>query len=317
MVERDGGRLRMNEVARRIVHAGATGTFTFALSLLAEQDPATSLTLSIVVGGITFLAKLLIDFDDRLMDFERRMDGMHEWQVRQSQDHEAAQLLRAVDACGVSTKSVTDLLAKTALLRDDTGEVVLTFVEHEIARTADLVEELSKGKATYEDGEDQYWILGLTRVARRSIDAISTATVDGHGSGLSHGYWASDKGRRYLKLQADVIQSRGVAVRRLFVLEKTGDLTEPGFLAIFQSQAAVGIDVRTLHIGRIPEVLRSRLDVIIYDGTIVYELLPSPESGPQRGYLMTNLNARSEHVLDRRKTFEDLWALAEPHQVED
>ncbi|MDX6739825.1 hypothetical protein [Actinocorallia sp. A-T 12471] len=307
----DGGRpARVNAVARRIAQAGLTGGFTYLISEIAGQEPAASITLSVLVGGIVFLAKLLIDYEERLIDFDRRLDGMHEWQISQSQDHEAAQLLRAVDNCGVETKAVTGLLTKTAMLGNDAAEVIRTFVEHEIDRTADLVEELSKGKATYEDGEDHNWILGLTRVARHTIDAISTATVDGHGSGLARGYWASDRGRRYLKLQADVIQSRGVAVRRLFVLEKSDDLAEPGFLAIFQSQAAIGIDVRTIHIDQVPEVLRSRLDVIIYDGAIAYELLPSPETGPHRGYLMTNLNARSQHVLDRRKTFEDLWELA-------
>lgn len=292
-------------VARRVIVAVTTGGFAYLVSELAGQQPISGLILAILIGAVVLLTQLLIDFDDRI-------HGIHQWQLNQSHDHEAAQLLRAVDNCGLDTRVVVDLLAKAALVGNDVADVVRAFAEYQICQTAELLEELGKGKASYEDGEDHDWILGLTRVTRRSIDAISTTTVDGSGSGFAKGFWASDHGKRYLKLQAEVIQAHGVSVRRLFILEKPGDLTDSDFLTIVQSQTAAGIEVMTIHLDQVPEVfLQGRLDVIIYDDAIAYELLPAPSASPHRGYLFTNLIAKDQHVLERRNIFNALWSLAE------
>lgn len=300
--------LTTSAVVRRILVATATGGFAFLVSALADQSPISSITLSILIGGVILLTQLLIDF-------EKRVEGIEIRQQSANQINEATQLLQAVGNSALEPTVVTDLLQNTAHFGHHVPTVIRKFAEHEVARVGELLKQLSQGKAIYDDGEDHDWILSLTRVARRTIDATSTTTVDGYGSSFKGGFWASDHGQRYLKAQAEAIQGDNkVVIRRLFILENSDDLSDPDFLSIVQSQAAAGIKVMALHYDQVPAMLLgSRVDVILFDGEIAYELIPAPSSNPQPGYLMTHLITKPQHVTERKTSFESLWALAE-HQ---
>jgi hypothetical protein len=89
-------------------------------------------------------------------------------------------------------------------------------VQSEIDRAALLLRGLGEGQASYA-GEDQDWLLALTRVTANTIDAISTTAVDGGGLDFADSFWKAGLGQRYLGAQRDAT-SRGVKVRRLFIL---------------------------------------------------------------------------------------------------
>ncbi|MEO5876552.1 MAG: hypothetical protein ABIS86_01875 [Streptosporangiaceae bacterium] len=303
--------LASSAVTRKIIGALVAGTIALLGSLFADQSPISALILSVLVGGITLLTQLLVDFEERLHSIEAR-------QYTGSRDAEAAQLIRQVADSALEEEHVTDLLKSLARFNGDVSFTVKAFAELEIARLSELLRQLKSGKAVYEDGEDHDWILGLTTIARDTIDATSTTSVDGYGESFKGGFWASDHGQRYLKAQAEAVKresakrpGENIVIRRLFIMERSDDLVDPDFLAIVHSQTAVDIRVRALHYDQVPPIfLRSSVDFILFDTQIAYELIPAPSSHQQPGYLMTQLLTKRQDVTNRKDRFETLWNLA-------
>ena len=142
------------------------------------------------------------------------------------------------------------------------------------------------------DGEDRDWLLGLTREAEISIDAISLSTVDAGVHGLDGGLWTSDLGIRYLELQREAI-ARKVRIRRIFVFENEEMARDESFQRITQMQRDVGVEVRMLDHQLIPHWMQSMIfDFIVFDGAISYETTPATTfavSQTKPGILRTRL----------------------------
>ena len=142
-------------------------------------------------------------------------------------------------------------------------------------------------------------MLGLTREAEPSINAISLSTVDAGMRGLDGGLWTSDLGMRYLELQREAI-ARKVRIRRIFVFEHEEMAHDETFLRITQMQRDIGVEVRMLDHQLIPDWMRSMIfDFIVFDGAVSYETTPATTftSGQTRpGMIRTRLAPMPERV---------------------
>jgi len=188
-------------------------------------------------------------------------------------------------------------------------------------RVASFVRQLPAGSEITYDGEDRDWLLGLTREAKRSIDAISLSTVDAGVRGLDGGLWTSDLGIRYLELQREAIV-RKVRIRRIFVfVDAEIARDDETFQRITQVQREVGVEVRMLDRLFIPDWMQSIIfDFIVFDGSVSYETNPATAFavGQTRpGILRTLLAPVPGRVRELEERFERLWDAADPDRKID
>ncbi|MDX6739812.1 DUF6879 family protein [Actinocorallia sp. A-T 12471] len=320
----DGG------VGRRVAVSVVLGLFSFGAAVVVDRaaiDDVTvgALILAVLIGGIGFLVQLLVEFEQRLESVERRdqraqaelaagvRSGFAELtgvvEDRFAQSTRASRLLGAVRASAVDDGVVTRLLDNTAMLGVPAPPLVKAMAEAEINRASRFIQQLIQGEVVYADGEDQDWLLGLTRNIAVSLDATSTSLVDGVGTSFDGGFWTSGLGQRYLKAQDDAVE-RGVRIRRLFIMRDYAEFTSPDFLPIAQLQINAGIQVRALQHDQVPRPLRSSLiDFILFDDAIRYEVIPDPSAPGE--FLKTHLTSEPTAVHERRQRFERLWDLAE------
>ncbi len=176
--------------------------------------------LSTFVGGVILVVQFLIDFDRSLHDVEKRQ-ARHAQTVDDTvqkaflEINTATAIYSTIEASPVGS-GIRDLVHSAIRLKDSSPDIALGLARSEIERMARFIYGLGEGQAEYE-GEDQDWLLTLTRTAKQSIDATSTTAVDGGGMDFDDGFWTTALGRRYLGAQRDAA-SHGVTVRRLFIL---------------------------------------------------------------------------------------------------
>ncbi|MGI5165573.1 DUF6879 family protein [Spirillospora sp. CA-253888] len=294
-------------VARRVTIALLTGAFTLGITALAQGElfSVTAVTLSVLLGGITLLTQVLIDFEKAITNVDQAVEE------RFSRASESARLLDAVGASALDGTKVTELLENSARVGPAVPPLLKGVAETEVARTSRFLHQLVGGEVVYDDGEDRDWLLSLTRNARLTIDATSTTTVDGRGPSFADGFWSSDLGNRYLRAQSDAVVRHGVEIRRLFIVKDFEEFNEAPFASIAESQEKAGIKILPLQRDKVPTTLRpSLIDFILFDQVLSYEVIPTPSSSPTPEFLNTRLIRRPEHVTERRACFETLWNLA-------
>jgi hypothetical protein len=183
-----------------------------------------------------------------------------------------------------------------------------------------FMRQLPVGSEIAYEGEDRDWLLGLTREAESTIDAISLSTVDAGVQGLDGGLWTSDLGIRYLELQREAI-NRKVRIRRIFVVVNDEMNYDESFLRVTQMQRNVGIEVRKLDHHLIPAWLQPQIfDFIVFDGTISYETTSAATltvGDTRPGILRTRLAPMPGRVRDLEDQFEHLWKAADPERPVD
>ncbi|GAB2844973.1 hypothetical protein GCM10022221_50350 [Actinocorallia aurea] len=334
----EGPRSRLVDsgVARRVLVSTFLGAFAYAMAVIVDDAKGTNtsisaLVLSVLIGGITFLVQLLVEFERRLDSMEghgqraRRelsaalgegfvaLTGLIE--DRFARFTEESRLLSDVRTSGVDDAVITGLLTNTVLLSRSAPRLVKAMAEDEITRASRFIRQVVNGEVAYLDGEDQDWLLGLTRNISRSLDATSTSVVDGVGLSFDGGFWMSDLGQRYLKAQEDAVEQRGVRIRRLFIMRDYAEFTGPDFLPIAQAQTKAGIQIRAIQHDQVPGPLRSSLiDFILFDGEIRYEAIPDPSA--QGSFLKTLLTTEFGLVQERAHRFDRLWTLAGQQELE-
>jgi len=188
------------------------------------------------------------------------------------------------------------------------------FAEAEIARMSEFLKELGEGSDVTYDGEDRDWLLGLARHARSTIDATSFSTVDAGSNGFDGGFWVSDLGQRYLEVQRDAAQ-RGVAIRRIFILDRPELKDDPAFLGVYRLQVAMNIQVRFLDASTMPAILKIAplFDFILFDDVLSYEAVPAPRvsSAANPNIRNTELVLRRRRVDERIERYKNLWSHAQ------
>jgi hypothetical protein len=215
------------------------------------------------------------------------------------------------DAAGTPPWALADFLEAADAASGSVSPLLWRLARREIERVTSFMRQLPPGQAITYDGEDREWLLGLTREAQTSIEAISLAGPDGFDDGL----WTSDLGVRYLELQRQAIR-RGALVQRIFIFENELLTRDESFLRIAQMQRDTGIDVRVLNFRRIPGWLHGMIsDFIIFDREVSYEMMHgAPLSYTRFPVFRTILEPTPWRVAELREHFKQLWTAAEPER---
>jgi hypothetical protein len=274
------------------------GLITIVSANLSGMKPQDSVQLGALVIGIFVLAMFLIDFEVQLLSLSKSVE-----------------LASFAERSVLDTRLLTDFLeaaGKTATV----NPLLLRLAQSEIRRMTYFVQELPGGREIAYDGEDREWLLGLTKEAQRSVDAISLSTVDAGMRGFDGGLWTSDLGTRYLELQREAV-ARGIIIRRIFVFESEDLADDETFLNITKIQRDVGVQVRMLDHQLIPEWIRSMIfDFIIFDGAVSYETTPAAtfSAGTHPAIVRTLLAPMPDRVDELQNRFEQLWKAADPER---
>jgi hypothetical protein len=295
-----------------------TAGLAYLITNLAQQPQIWSLTLSAFVGGVTLVIQFLIDFEGRLRIVEEHQ-RLHATRIERlvsegfSRINEATELFGLVEASAFRTDVVTQLVRHSTQIDPGSPSLIYDFAQTEITRMSEFLKELSEGGDVSYDGEDRDWLLALARNARSTIDATSLSTSDPNGNGrVDEGLWSSDLGQRYLEAQRDAVD-RGVAIRRVFILDRPELAHDPNVRKVCLCQQEIGINVRILDPTAVPGKRRSSLlDFVVFDNVISYELVPASKIGVDIDTVIANtrLVLRPHRVAERIQGFKDLWAAA-------
>jgi hypothetical protein len=143
-------------------------------------------------------------------------------------------------------------------------------------------------------------LLGLTRNATSSIDAISLAAVD-------HGLWHSEIGQRYLDAQRRAA-GHGKRVRRIFVLDSPAMADDPAIRQACEEQRRMSIDVRLLDRDAVPPPLQVQVrDLIVFDDILAYETNPTTSDPLLSQIAETRLVLTDSRVKECAQLFRELW----------
>ena len=290
------------------------GLITLVSAEAGGMPGRNSLALSAVVAFGSALILFIVDTEMRLAAVDTRMaEGF-------AKIGKSAELSAMTERSILDRALVMDLLQTASQTDEKVNPLLKRLARRELERVTVFVRQLPVGSAITYEGEDRDWLLGLTREAERSIDAISLSTVDAGVAGLDGGLWTSDLGHRYLEFQREAI-TRKVRIRRVFVFEKAEMALDETLQEITQRQRNVGVEVRMLDHLLIPGWMQSMiLDFIVFDGTVTYETTPATNIavGQTRpGKLHTRLVPVPARVRELEEQFEQLWAAADPDRKID
>jgi hypothetical protein len=304
----------------------AFGLVAFLLSLGLDANIRNQVLVgigaSIFISGIAFVVQFLIEVEERLDAVE---DALERTQTRYDDHQEAlretiraefvkinmaTELFARIESSGVE-HHVVQLARNSAGIESSSPPLIVDFAQHEIGRLAGYLKGLADGSSVTYEGEDRDWLLGLTRVARDSIDATSLTTVDAGGKGfVDGGLWASELGHVYLAAQRDAIR-RGVRIRRIFIIDRPSLLNDPNLMNILRQHTGIGVHVRLL---RPHEDDGPWRDFVLVDNMLCYQSTPASRlSETSRPFIVTTtLVAEPQRVAERVMRFTELWESAEP-----
>jgi hypothetical protein len=303
----------MSPLVRKILLTLAGGVLAYLISDLISLDVAFQVATSIFVGGVIFVAAYLVDVDQRLVHLETKQSQVAtstELLFKQgfTKINEATELFGLVEASALRSDVMTQLVRNSTQIDGKVPSLVFSFAQAEIGRLSELLRELSNGSDVVYEGEDRDWMLGLTRNAVSSIDAISLTTVD---AGTDGGLWMTDLGQRYLQYQQEAIK-RGVTIRRIFVTDKPDLLAKKEFLDVCDMHRRMGIQVKVLDAADAPGTRANTMfDFIVFDGVISYESTPASVTTNrlrQPIIINTRLVQQQSRVTDRIQRFHELWS---------
>lgn len=297
-----------SNVVRKAAVTVVTGGLTFLITNALHQPQATSITLSILIGGIALMVRFLIEFEQRLAAVERlEAEGMADMKQLVGEAFleisEATELFGLIEASALQTDLVTQLVRNSTQISPTSPPIVYHFVQAKIKETSEFLKQLAEsGTVTYY-GEDRDWLLGLTKNATTSIDAISVAAVD-------HALWNSEIGQRYLDAQRRVARD-GIRVRRIFMMEQPAMADDPAVRRVCAEQRRMNIDVRLLDWSAVPPPLQVQVrDLIIFDDTLAYETTPTSGDARIAQVAETRLVLTDSRVKECALLFRELWEVS-------
>ena len=287
------------------------------ITLAGAQAGGMSGRNSLVLAAIITFAVALILF---IVDTEVRISAVNDSMAKGfAQVGKAAEFSALMERSIVGAALLADFLATAGQADGRVNPLLQRLARREVERATSFLRQLPVGSEIAYEGEDRDWLLGLTREAESSIDAISLSTVDAGVQGLDGGLWTSDLGLRYFEFQREAI-NRNVRIRRIFVVESDEMIYDESFLRVAQMQRAVGIEVRMILHRLIPDWLQPQIfDFIVFDGTISYETTPATFAlgQTQPGILRTRLAPMPARVRNLQDQFEHLWEAANPERPID
>jgi len=305
-------------ILRKVLVSLAIGALAYSITALSTQPEIWSITLSVFIGGVTLVVQFLIEFETRLARVEaakQRHSDRVETVVEDGFQRvgDATRLFSYLEASAVPTESVVQLVRHAATIRGE-PPLALRLAEKQIERLSRFLKDLGEQRAEYE-GEDRDWLLALTELASLSIDATSLTTVDARGADPTRGgFWGTDLGKRYLEAQHVAVQ-RGVAIRRIVVLQSGATPADAGLSDVLRLQHAYGIQVRVLTQESAPLSVREQVkDFVLFDGVLSYDATPASgfENVSLPAKLTSSLELDEKVVQHRQLMFTNLWDEAEP-----
>jgi hypothetical protein len=292
------------------------GLITLVSAHLGGMQAGNSFELAAVVAFAVALAAFIVDTELRISAVGERVT------VGFTQVGRLAELSGLMERSSLGPALLAEFLETAGQVDGQVNPLLQRLARREVERATLFLRQLPTGVEINHDGEDRDWMLGLTREAKTSIDAISLSTVDAGVLGLDGGLWTSDLGQRYLELQREAV-IRDVRIRRIFVVEDEHEqmVRDESFLRIIQMQRDIGVKVRMLDHKLIPDWMRSMIfDFIVFDGAVSYETTPTTSftSGQTRpGMLRTRLAPQPKRVQELEERFEKLWEQADPERQID
>jgi hypothetical protein len=304
---------------RKIAVAVAVGALTYFVTDLTEQPRIWSLTMTVLIGSITFVVQFLVDVEARLTAVTERTEQSLRQQAEQAarlqesvrqeiaKIGEATELYGYLQSSAVEPRTVTSLARYAARIDPAVHPLIRHLAEAELVRAAQSLRDLgTAGQLSYE-GEDRDWLLALAESATEEIAATSHVYPDE----FDFGFWSSELGQRYLDAQVRATR-RGVRVRRTFVLTAGVQADRSDLRRLLRQQQAARIEVRVWEPGRNPVP-----DIVLFDRTVSYEIAPQPQidgEGPHR--LRTTLELRLDRVAEHVQWYERMWQRAQPPPVD-
>ncbi|WP_245665932.1 DUF6879 family protein [Actinoplanes subtropicus] len=285
-----------------------SGGLTFLITNGLNQSPAICILLSVLIGGFALMVRFLVDFENRLAAVEQlEKDGMADLKrmIGEAFDEisEATELFGLIERSALQTDLITQLVRNSTRISPTSPPIVYQFVQAKIKETSDFLKQIAEGGTATYDGEDRDWLLGLTRNATVSIDAISLGAVD-------HDLWSSEIGQRYLDAQR-LAAADGKRVRRIFLLDKPSMADDPYLRQAYHEQRGMRIDVRLLDRLDVPPPLRVQVrDLILFDDILAYETTPTPADPQVAQIAETRLVLNNDRVKEHSRLFRELWELA-------
>jgi hypothetical protein len=231
-----------------------------------------------------------------------------------SKIHLASELFSLAEAAQLKThemEQMTKLVRTSTKITSSATSLVQEFAQAEIKRLADSLTGLADASDLSYDGEDRDWLLGLTKVARESIQATSLSTVDAGGRSFTDGgLWRRDLGLQYLAAQQEAFK-RDVRIQRLFIIDRhelSGEDLSQELNDVLRQHLKANVEVRKLTVAA-PDTLRVRLrDFIIFDKVLSYQSTPEAPFGHRDPRMITTtLVTNPVRVKERRREFDDLW----------
>jgi hypothetical protein len=292
------------------------GLITLVAAHFSGMQVQNSLELAAVVAFGIALVLFIVDTEIRFSAVGERVT------MGFTQTGKLAELSGMMGRSSLGPALLANFLEIAGQVDERVNPLLQRLAQREIDQVTLFLRQLPAGIEIGYDGEDRDWLLGLTREAQTSIDAISLSTVDAGVIGLDGGLWTSDLGRRYIVLQREAV-IRNVRIRRIFVIgqEHKEMVQDDSFLRITQMQRDIGVQVRMLDHKLIPDWMRSMIsDFIVFDGAVSYETTPTTsfsQGQNQPGMLRTRLAQGPVRVRELEKRFEELWELADPERQID
>ncbi|KAF4409980.1 MULTISPECIES: DUF6879 family protein [Streptomyces] len=276
------------------------GGFTYVMTNATDQPEVWKLTASIFVGGAAMIIQFMVDFERRLGGVESSL-SVHNSEMKDlvaegfAKINHATELFGLVEGSALRSDGVTRLVRSATVVGSEGPEIMKAFAQSEVNRLATLMANLHQKHADY-DGEDHDWIVSLTQCATDTIDATSTS--------VDHDFWPTELGQRYLRAQRDAIRSRGVRIRRLFIVD-TPEEIDDDLGQLVEHQQSLGIQVRVLALSQLPPIAGIDItnDFILFDQSLSYEVEPDLRGMNAK----TTMDLREDRVARRIKRFEELW----------
>ncbi|MEU8234991.1 hypothetical protein AB0C12_35820 [Actinoplanes sp. NPDC048967] len=305
------------KISTRILFTVIAGGLTYLLTNATGQPEIWQLTMSMFVGGIVLVVQVLIDYDNRMLQFA----GEQSAHARRTEDivdrrfaaiSAATALYASVEATALKADNVTRLVESAARISPH-DELSRRFADHQINRLSTLFEGLQNG-VTVDDGEDPSWLLGLTECSSRSIDATSMTSFTRPAAYVDDEFWSSRLGQQYLHAQRRAITERDVRIRRVFLLSDEDAMNEERLRELREPHRRIGIETRVLRHSDLDPLLQMNLvDFILFDDAASYELHASSRLDSRldrEANVSVTLVVEPRRLQERRQRFASMWNAA-------
>jgi hypothetical protein len=305
---------------RKILITLAISAATLLATTFVDQSDEWALMLSAFVGGVTLVVQFLVDVESgqnsvrvHLGSFaQHQLEMTHQLQAsvhdQLQRSSEANSLFSRLDSGPLKRDLVVELVQHAADLHHFVPDLALKLAEAEILAASSFIRELGRGSQVAVDNDGWQWTFTLTDSVKQSIDATSYVAWGGNKETVrDDDMWRSEQSQRYLEAQAKAIQ-RGVAIRRIFVLETMELADHPDLRQICGQQCQLGIVIRLIDQKTASNIDGSHIPLVIYErNAISFELTPRRFHTESPPHVKTTLVLQTSQVHKRTEMFERLW----------